>query len=66
MSTKQQQKLAGRRAFFRKAGAGIAAAAAAGVSATTAQAMVDDAEDRKAGRYRETEHVKKAYETARF
>ncbi len=57
-----------RRKFFRKAGIGIGAAGAValGVPAEPAKAAgITDSNVRDGG-YRETEHVKKAYETARF
>ncbi|HSR71553.1 MAG TPA: hypothetical protein VLL72_04165 [Kiloniellales bacterium] len=56
-----------RRDFFRKAGlgAGVAGAAAAGLSASKAGAAEPTKGGSKAG-YRETAHVKKFYELARF
>ncbi|MEE9250344.1 MAG: formate dehydrogenase [Alphaproteobacteria bacterium] len=68
MSGKEKLKLPGRRAFFKKAGAGIGAAgvAAVGLSGTSARAAVKADKDFKKSSYRETEHVKKYYETARF
>lgn len=58
-----------RRGFFSKAGRGVVGAAALGLAASEAKA--DETKklkkgDRTAGEYRETEHVKAAYRTARF
>lgn len=55
-----------RRNFFRKVGLG-AGAAAVSLSATAVQAAVSDEEtaSESAG-YRETEHVKRYYDLARF
>ncbi|PWC55284.1 formate dehydrogenase [Azospirillum sp. TSO22-1] len=55
-----------RRDLFRAAGLGAGAlgAAAVGLPAAPAEARTDD--DRTAQRYRETEHVRKAYESSRF
>ncbi len=68
MSGKEKLKSPGRRIFFKKAGAGIGAAgvAAVGLSGTSARAAVKADQDFKKSSYRETEHVKKYYETARF
>jgi hypothetical protein len=68
MSTKQNLKSPARRKFFRKAGVGIgiAGAAALGLPGEPAKAAETSGKDFKAGSYRETEHVKKAYQTARF
>ncbi len=57
-----------RRKFFRKAGIGIGAAGAValGVPAEPAKAAPTADSDVRAGSYRETEHVKKAYRLARF
>ena len=68
MSENEKLKSAGRRAFFKKAGAGVGAAGmvAAGLSGTTGQAAVGTDKGFKKGSYQETEHVKKYYEAARF
>ncbi len=68
MSKKQTLKSPGRRAFFKKAGVGVGAAGvvAVGLSSKSAKADCDSAKSRTVGSYRETEHVRKAYETARF
>jgi len=68
MSKKQTLKSPGRRAFFKKAGVGVGAAGvvAAGLSSKSAKADCDSPKGHKVGAYRETEHVRKAYETARF
>lgn len=60
---------AGRRAFLRLASVGAAAgsvAAVAGARPAQAVAVVEAAPAVPAQGYRETEHVKKAYEVARF
>ena len=68
MRDKQDVKLPGRRAFFRAAGTGLGAAGAmaVGLSAVPDEAAADEPRDRSDSRYRETEHVRKAYDTARF
>ena len=71
MSKKAPAKLAaklGRRDFFRKAslGAGVAGAAAVGLSASPGTAAVPDTSAPKSAGYRETEHIKKFYELAKF
>ncbi len=68
MSGKEKLKSPGRRAFFRKAGAGVGAVgvAAVGLSGASVQATVKSGKDFKKSSYRETEHVKKAYESWRF
>ncbi|MHA1599753.1 MAG: formate dehydrogenase [Alphaproteobacteria bacterium] len=67
MSKKAAAKL-GRRDFFRKAGlgAGVAGAAAVGLSASKGQAAVPGKDATKGIGYQETEHVKKFYELAKF
>jgi len=65
MSKKAAAKL-GRRDFFRKAGLGAGVAAAAGLSASQGEAAVPDKGTAKGVGYRETEHVKKFYELAKF
>ncbi len=73
MAKRNEVKSPSRRAFLRNAGTGVGAAglAAAGlaVSEVAEAATKPDAKDFrnfKKSTYRETEHVKKAYETARF
>ncbi len=67
MSENHEPKSPDRRAFFKKAGVGMGAAGAVAVGlAATAEATVEPEADAKASAYRETEHVKKAYRTARF
>lgn len=58
----------GRRDFFRKAGlgAGAVGAAASGLAAGSAGATEPERGSGKSAGYRETEHVKKFYELARF
>lgn len=66
MSKEQTLKSPERRSFFAKAGIGVAGVAAVGLSGKTAKAATGPAEKSKSGGYRETEHVKQAYRTARF
>jgi hypothetical protein len=63
--SKEKATEIGRRDFFRKAslGAGVAGVAAAGI---TKGAAASEPVKQKASGYRETEHVKKFYELARF
>jgi hypothetical protein len=66
MAERQDRQAPSRRAFFRTVGIGAAAAGAA--VAGVAPAPPEAAAARPDGSlgYRETEHVKKVYETARF
>ncbi len=67
MSENREPKSLDRRAFFKQAGVGIGAAGVVAVGlAPVAEAEIEPGADAKAGAYRETEHVKKAYRTARF
>ena len=68
MSKEKSLKSPSRRAFFRKAGAGVGAAGvvAVGLSDKSARAGVKSDKDVKKSAYRETEHVKRYYELARF
>ncbi len=68
MSKNETLKSPGRRAFFKKAGVGAGAAGvvAAGLSGKSAKAKVKPGKGFKQGAYRETEHVKRYYELARF
>ena len=73
MSTDKKEILAretlDRRSFLRTAGAGAAgAAAAAAVAAMPEQAAAapENAETRKKQRYKETEHVKRYYDSNRL
>jgi hypothetical protein len=63
---KKEQEAAGakRREFLKLAGLGAVTGAAAAVGAKPATAKVEP--DGKHAGYRETAHVKKAYELARF
>lgn len=54
-----------RRGFLRLAGLGTLAGGAAAISGTGVEAAPSEPEGR-AGGYRETDHVRRAYETARF
>ncbi|WP_035691444.1 hypothetical protein [Azospirillum halopraeferens] len=66
MTDTKDKNTLGRRDLFRAAGLGAGAlgAAAVGLSATAPEAQAAGAPD-GAG-YRETEHVRKVYETSRF
>ena len=64
MNRDQEAKGAKRREFLKLAGLGAVTGAAAAVGAKPAKANVET-DGRRAG-YRETAHVKKAYELARF
>ena len=69
MSDNESLKSPERRGFFKKAGLGIGAAgvAAVGLSGTSSDAATPETpKDRTASSYRETDHVKQAYETSRF
>ena len=68
MGEKQALKSPARRAFFRKAGAGagLAGVVAAGLSGKSPRAEEITKNDFKKSAYRKSEHVKKAYETARY
>lgn len=65
-STEKDLKSEQRRAFLKLGGAGVAAGGAAVVlRGGTVESATPAAEQKPAG-YRETDHVKKFYETARF
>ncbi len=68
MSKDKELKSPERRRFFRKAGVGIGAAGAValGLQDAPAKAAESSGANVRDGGYRETDHVKKAYETARF
>jgi len=57
---------AGRRDFFKKAGLGAGAAAVAVTASKAGAVEVAATPSTKTSGYRETEHVKKFYELARF
>ncbi len=63
--SKREETTIGRRDFFRKAGIGAGAAAVA-VTASQAGAVEAVAPQEKSAGYRETEHVRKFYDLARF
>jgi hypothetical protein len=67
MSDKKEEAALGRRDFFKKAGLGAGAlgAAAVGLSGQEAGAAEPGGSPNRAG-YRETLHVKKYYELARY
>jgi len=62
---KKEPKSVDRRDFFRKAGFGAGAAGIAAV-ALRSEANAGTVESPKGDGYRETDHVKKFYELARF
>jgi nitrous oxide reductase len=65
--TAEKKETLDRRSFLRTAGAGAAAAAVVSVSAAPDQAAAaENAETRKKQRYRETEHVKRYYDSNRL
>ena len=68
MSERKKAEPMGRRDFFRKAGlgAGAAGAVAVALSKTPAKAAVAGGKAVGGKGYRETRHVKKYYELARF
>lgn len=67
MSDKLGKTEMGRRGFLRGAGTGAVAAAATAVMAAPGQApAAENADQRKKARYRETEHVKKYYDSNRL
>ena len=55
-----------RRDLFRAAGLGAGALGAVAVGLPAAPAEAKAGDDRTSQRYRETEHVRKAYESSRF
>ena len=66
MSADRNEKL-GRRDFLRNAGLGAAAAVAATAGVPgKAEAAPENAETRKKQRYKETDHVKRYYESNRL
>ena len=66
MGRKKQASAPTRREFFKFAGLGAGAAAVAGAASGAARAAQEVKPGRRDAGYRETEHVKKYYETARF
>ncbi len=66
--TPEKKETLDRRSFLRAAGTGAAAAAVATVALTPEQAAAapENAETRKKQRYKETEHVKRYYESNRL
>ncbi len=66
MSDRKKEAAVGRRDFFKKAGAGAVGAAAVGLTAGKAGAAAPDRGTPEGAGYRETAHVKKYYELARF
>ena len=66
MDEKQALESPARRAFFRTAGVGAAGVLAVGLSGGSTRAQEITKKDFKKSAYRETEHVKKVYESARL
>jgi hypothetical protein len=68
MTKDKTLKSPARRMFFLKAGTGVGvvSAAALGLGSGVAQGGEPRRDDRKAGNYRETKHVRTAYRLARF
>lgn len=66
MSKDDTLKSRNRRNFFRTAGSSALGVAALGMVAPAAIAAEKPKDGRETGDYRETEHVKSAYRTARF
>jgi anaerobic selenocysteine-containing dehydrogenase len=66
MTNDKQAKSAPRRDFLKLAGLGTLAGAAAAAVGAPGKAQAATAEAPSASGYRETEHVKKAYELSRF
>lgn len=67
MSADKQNEKLGRRDFLRNAGLGAAAAVAATAAVPgKAEAAPENAETRKKQRYKETDHVKRYYESNRL
>jgi len=66
MAKDEKLKSPTRRTFFTKAGSGVAGAAVLGLTAGAAAAAEPAAKGSASGSYRETDHVKAAYRTARF
>lgn len=66
MTKDKSLKSPARRSFFSKAGRGAVGAAALAVAASSANAAEKPSDERRAGAYEETDHVKAAYRTARF
>ncbi len=63
----QAKETLDRRSFLRGASVGAAAAAVAGVAAAPAKVeAAENAETRKKQRYKETEHVKRYYDSNRL
>lgn len=68
MSEKKDVTSLGRRDFFRKAGLGAGAVGAAAVALSSGEGQAAEPVEKSANSvgYRETEHVKKFYELAKF
>lgn len=68
MKREKDLKSAARRDFFKKTGVGlgVAGAVAVGLTSGTAEAEGKPDSSFKKGGYRETDHVRRVYELARF
>ena len=66
MSKQKEAKRARRRDFLRLAGLGTVAGAAAAAGGAPRKAEAASSETSAGSGYRETEHVKKAYDLSRF
>lgn len=66
MSNEQKKEKIGRRDFLRAASLGAAAGAVATVAMPAKVEAAENAETRKKQRYKETDHVKRYYETNRL
>jgi membrane-bound lytic murein transglycosylase len=66
MNEKKKETAAGRRAFFKKAGAGVIGAVAVGLAAKNSTAAEPSKTASGGAGYRESAHVKKYYDLARF
>lgn len=65
MKKQDHKGVTDRRSFLKLAGAGVAAGGAAAAAAAGSPAAAAESKPRE-GLYRETEHVKRYYELARF
>ncbi|HYG89963.1 MAG TPA: formate dehydrogenase [Azospirillum sp.] len=66
MTDKKGKGTLARRDLFRAAGLGVGALGAAAVGLPAASQDAKAADDQTRQRYRETEHIRKAYESSRF
>ena len=64
--SKTETRAAGRRGFFKSASAVAAASTVAAVAPAVEARAAESEADKKKARYRETEHVRKYYQTNRY